>query len=89
MFNAVVVGDKDWEFRRDDRGFMVGDTLRLEYWDPAPDAITGRSNGYFMDQPPTRLHCLRRVTLILHGGRFGVPEGFCVMSLSPDLEPTS
>lgn len=41
-FAAVADGTKTFEVRKDDRGFRVGDHLRLREWDPATDDYTGR-----------------------------------------------
>lgn len=81
-FEAVQSGAKTWEFRRDDRGFMVGDTLRLEWWDPT-SGNSGNPVGYSCGAAPgfCRVHIECTVTYILHGSRFGIPEGYCVMSI--------
>lgn len=75
-FRALRCGRKTFEFRRDDRGFAVGDVLVLQEWDPPSggdeledeEGYTGRSQRYL-------------VTHITRGPDFGVPEGFVVMSL--------
>ncbi len=71
----MVRGEKNFEFRVDDRGFAVGDALILWEWQP------NHIGGSRTDHDPI----LRIVTYVLHGTRFGVPEGFVVMSLR---EPT-
>lgn len=68
-FRAMQSGLKTFEFRRDDRGYAAGDMLYLWEWDPHTETRT--------DSDPI----LRVVTYVLHGGRFGVPEGYCVMGL--------
>src|SRR5262249_25106627 len=40
-FQAVWTGRKRAEFRRDDRGYGVGDRLELREWDPATGEYTG------------------------------------------------
>ncbi|HRN53352.1 MAG TPA: DUF3850 domain-containing protein, partial [Gemmatimonadaceae bacterium] len=69
-FKALLDRVKRFEFRRDDRGYKVGDVLHLAEFDPAKEGgdYTGRV-------------VLRRVTYKLPGGTFGVPEGFCVLSI--------
>lgn len=68
-FEAVITGRKKHEFRwNKDRGFAVGDELVLEKWDPHARVHMG---------PVFRA----RVTYLALG--FGVPEGFCVMSIEP------
>lgn len=68
-FQAVLDGVKPFEFRKDDRGVAVGDWLHLLEWDPKSEHYTGRG-------------VRRRVTYRLEGGRFGVPEGYCVFGLA-------
>lgn len=90
-FAALADGRKLFEFRRDDRGFQVGDVLVLMEWEPLP-------GGGCPSPDPTRIpeivarftgrELYRRVTYILRGQRFGVPEGFVVMSIKdPAAEP--
>lgn len=72
QFVATKVGVKRFEYRRDDRGFSIGDHLVLLEWDPRSGTYTGQ-------------WLVRVVTYIL-GRRdlavtFGVPLGFVVMSL--------
>jgi len=76
FYDAIESGVKTWEFRRDDRGFRVGDVLVLEYWSPDRGACEVTN-----DVPPLIRAVRTRVTYILHGGRLGVPEGFCIMSI--------
>ncbi len=67
-FQAVFVGRKQFEFRRDDRGFQVGDRLELHEWDPKTEEFTGREWTV-------------KVTYIVQGPKFGIPEGYCIMSV--------
>jgi len=41
-FRAVADGRKTFEVRRDDRGFAVGDVLKLREWEPVGNRYTGR-----------------------------------------------
>jgi hypothetical protein len=41
-FEAIVNGDKTFELRKDDRGFKVGDVLRLREWNPEKKFYSGR-----------------------------------------------
>lgn len=73
FFPALVDGRKGFELRKDDRGFNVGDTLRLREYAPGPDEYTGKE---------IRCH----VTYLLRGDEvmgaaFGVRPGYVVMSL--------
>lgn len=68
-FAAVRSGVKAFEFRKDDRGYRVGDVLALhEYCN-----VTGDFSGAVEH---------RVVTYIAKGGEFGIPHGYCVMSIA-------
>jgi Domain of unknown function (DUF3850) len=75
-WDAVERGDKDFEVRRDDRGFQKGDILVLECWDPKGLGGRGRYVMGFNDQPKT---LRRRIKYILTGGQFGIEPGYVVM----------
>lgn len=73
-FRAVRDGLKPWELRKDDRDYQVGDVLRLQEWHPSVEAYTG--------------HELERVvTWKLAGGQFGLPVGYCILSLAASRAP--
>lgn len=73
-FDAIERGEKTFEVRRNDRGFVKGDVLILERFSPAL--------GY-LDKSVRRT-----VTYILHGGQFGIEPGYVVMGLAdPAKEP--
>ncbi len=85
---AVRDGSKTFEVREDDRGYAVGDMLILKLWCPFakdfvdPDTMESPAVG------DSRKCCIHtRVTYILHGGRFGLPSGLCVMGIEV-LSPT-
>lgn len=72
-FAAIDAGEKPFEVRRNDRGFAVGDTLRLREYEPGPDEYTGRE-------------VKRRVSYLISGDdamgyAFGIRPGFVVMGL--------
>lgn len=68
-FNAVVRGIKRAEFRKNDRGFSKGDYLGLREWHPE----TGYSG-----------RCVTvEVTDLTDDPVFGIPEGYCMMSIAP------
>ena len=67
-FQAVWDGDKTAEFRLDDRGFEVGDTLVLKEWGPIKKEYSGR------------IICAI-ITHILRGPGFGFPKGYAMLSL--------
>lgn len=56
-YNHLVDGTKTFEYRRNDRGFKVGDVLHLREWEPMPE---GRYTGREMR---------RRVTYVLQVSR--------------------
>lgn len=70
-FVLIACGDKSFEVRKDDRGFEIGDTLRLREWEPL-EGYTGRE--------------LRRVIhWILRGPLLDlIPEGVVVMEIRPE-----
>jgi len=68
QFQAMWTGLKRAEFRRDDRGYQVGDQLELREWDPTRQEYTG-------------FHLTARVTHLLRGPELEVPAGFVVLSI--------
>lgn len=79
-FDAAKSGEKTFEVRWDDRGFQRGDdVILMRTYDeggvvePAPVG-SGR-------QAMHELHF--KIGWILHGGRFGILDGWCVFSLLP------
>src|SRR6478609_975834 len=68
QFEAMWTGRKRAEFRRDDRGYQVGDLLELCEWDPSRRRYTG-------------FRLTERVTHLLRGPELEVPAGFVVLSL--------
>lgn len=68
-FRRIVSGEKTFEVRKNDRDFQVGDTLKLDEYDPE---LT----------PPVMAQSIRvRVTYIMHGGQFGLEPGYVVMGV--------
>lgn len=84
-FAAVMDGSKPFEWRKDDRGFQVGDTLHLKEWDPRTEPIEDDPlDGEFCQRVPigyTGRELFRRVTYIIRDG-FGIPPGYCIMGLT-------
>jgi hypothetical protein len=68
QFQAMWTGRKRAEFRRDDRGYAVGDRLDLREWDPA----AGRYTGFRLTA---------RVTHLARGPAYEIPAGFVVLSV--------
>jgi hypothetical protein len=65
-----MLGEKNFEVRRNDRDYQVGDTLALMEFDRERDCYLGGRWPF-------------EVTYILHGSQYGIPEGYCVMALKP------
>jgi hypothetical protein len=72
-FAAIARGTKKFEVRENDRGFSVGDQLRLKEYNPDTNEYTG-----------AELYC--SVDYVLKGGRFGLKSTYCIMSIT--LLPT-
>lgn len=71
-YAAMLSGAKTFEFRKDDRGFEVGDVLVIKEWAPS----TAPSwQGY------TGKETLREVTYILRGPKFDMPDGYVCMGI--------
>lgn len=92
FFDAVKRGEKTFEVRRDDRGFQVGDTLRLVRWQPAKGYAGG---GFETDQDGKpwwhgkdgrRAEIEAVVTYKLAGGRFGIDPDWCVLGFDIPME---
>ena len=67
-FQALKSKEKNFEVRKNDRNFQVGDELIIHEYSPLSDQHSGAS-------------IVRQVTYILHGGVMGIEEGYCVMSI--------
>lgn len=84
-FAALLNGTKPFEWRKDDRDYQVGDTLRLMEWDPglrpsSPDAK--EEHGVECELIGYTGHVLyRTVTYIIREG-YGIPQGYCIMGLA-------
>lgn len=84
-FEAIKNGSKNFELRYNDRGFKIGDFLCLKEWvqydvfssydahDPKED------DGHY-----TCNEIMVRITYILEGGKFGLQNNWCVMSITHD-----
>lgn len=67
-FYRVLHGQKNFEVRKNDRDFQIGDEVILEYFDPDnPES----SKDY---RAPIKI----RITYLLNGGQFGIEPGYCV-----------
>ena len=69
QFQAVLNGDKRHEVRKFDRGYLQGDYVTLQEWDPSTEEFSGREVQviiYNITQP----------------GTFGLPEDVGVFSIA-------
>ena len=73
-WDAVQSGAKNFEVRRDDRGFQRGDIVRLHRYDPAYGAGYSSKHLY----PPIE----REIAYVLTGGQFGIEPGYVVLGLA-------
>jgi hypothetical protein len=68
-YKEIVSGRKNFEVRKADRLFEVGDLLILKEYDPDVKAFIGKLIS-------------KEITYILPGGQFGINLGYVVMGLS-------
>lgn len=68
FFGDVITGKKNFEVRKNDRNYKVGDYLKLLSYDPQKGLYTGGE-------------AIRKITYILHGGQFGIEKGFVVIGM--------
>ena len=66
-FNAVFYGKKDFEVRKNDRNFKVGDFVKLIEVVPSP-LISQR-------------YVVKEIKYILNGGQFGIDKDYVVLGL--------
>ncbi len=70
-FNALESGEKNFELRKNDRGFLVGHQLLLREYNQHTQNYTGRT-------------LRRKITFVLEGSEaeiFGLKPGFCILAL--------
>ena len=75
FFDAMLNGIKKFEYRKDDRAFMVGDSLILQEYDP---------KVLYWSIPTRKLH--RTITYILKGCP-GLADGYVVLGIEPMRQP--
>lgn len=77
QFDLIAVGEKTFEFRRDDRNYMPGDTLHLlrtQY--SAAQMAAGAPLEY------TGVILERTISHVMRGTLYGLPDGFAILSLA-------
>lgn len=67
-FKQTFFGHKDWEIRRNDRDFKLGDVLILKEWNEDKKEFTGREIG-------------RTISFIFNGGKYGLEDDYVIMSI--------
>ena len=72
-YTEVLAGRKSHEVRLNDRDYQVGDVLNMREIE-----LDGEYTGQEMNA---------QITHVLHGGQFGIAEGWCVLSLT-SIAPT-
>ena len=71
-FNAIASGEKNFELRKNDRGFLVGHELLLREYCQESQTYTGRT-------------VRREISYLLSGAaaeKFGLKPGYCIMGLT-------
>lgn len=77
VFRDVWQGNKNFEIRKNDRNFQVGDTLLLqETVSTGEEMASGASLEY------TGYDIEVTVTYILHGPIYGLMDGWCIMAIA-------
>lgn len=76
VFQAVALGLKTWEIRRDDRGFKVGDIVQLRETKHSGDSMKQGCPLVY-----TGGCILAEITYILRGPVYGLADGWCIMSI--------
>ena len=78
-FDAIKIGDKTFDVRRDDRGFQKGDIVILQR--TRSDGLHQVEYDY---QERVKHELRRRITWILTGGQFGIEPGYVVLALADE-----
>lgn len=74
-FDAIQRGEKTFEGRKNDRKFAEGDTVILRR------TISDQDWNIDATAPELRF----QIGFVLHGGQFGIQDGYCVFSLLPEV----
>lgn len=76
VFDAVRRGEKRFEIRKDDRGFVVGDWLRLRRTKHTGEEMRDGSILIYTGEEMTK-----KVVYILRGPIYGLSAGWVIMSI--------
>ena len=72
-FDEIRAGLKNFELRKEDELFLVGDEIILKEWDPETKEYTGRQTK-------------RIITYVLrHCPEFGLKEGYAILGLNDNI----
>lgn len=81
-YDAMERGEKNFEIRRDDRGFQKGDILEIQRCTEQGRVLSAWSVDMDFNGKP--LHVLyRKITYVLTGGQFEIEPGWVILSLEP------
>jgi hypothetical protein len=69
-YNAILMGNKTFEVRYNDRDYKLNDIIVLNEIDKHNGESTGRQQ------------LVRNITYILQGGQFGIEKGYVVLSIA-------
>lgn len=79
-WDALERGDKNFEVRRDDRGFQKGDYIVLQKYKIGEGFVRcGLSNS--------KQELCFKITYVLTGGQLGIEPGYVVMGLRKAYRP--
>lgn len=84
FFHEVSSGRKNFECRKDDRGFKEGDELLLLAWDPIYKCYVqyGKWNNPMKAETDDDAAWIEaKVKYILRGEKYGVMKGCCCMAI--------
>jgi hypothetical protein len=70
-FSRISRGNKVAEFRKNDRGYEIGDFLYLRVWDPKAKVNAGYTGSDLIVQIVDKDD----------GGQYGIPQGYSVLSI--------
>jgi hypothetical protein len=75
FFDAIERNIKNFDVRKDDRGYQKGDWVVFEKYDPVAKA-------YFRGADPmANMKCRRKIKYIQTGGQFGIEAGYVILGL--------
>lgn len=95
-WDAVNSGEKNFEVRRDDRGFQKGDVVTLCKFGKDPRVISRHKIGFMddCDNVISGLHTSnrvakiqRKISYVLTGGQFGIEPGYVILGLREHNTP--